>query len=87
MNAAKSDFMLWRPSFDESRLVVSNKIEDSLKQLQNKDCDAFFHHEGAWSQIRGLAEHCNLTSTYGSNFTIMNAMPVRPELEEAISCE
>ena len=87
MNAAKSDFMLWRPSFDESRLVLSNKIEDSLKHLQNEDCDAFFHHEGAWSQIRGLAEHCNLTSTYGSNFTIMNAMPVRPELEEAISCE
>eukprot|EP01045_Picozoa_sp_COSAG04_P005537 COSAG04_NODE_258_length_18740_cov_15.019312_8_plen_462_part_00 len=87
MSAAKSDFMLWRPSFDESRLVVSNKIEDSLKQLQNEDCDAFFHHEGAWSQIRGLTEHCNLTSSYGSNFTIMNAMPVRPELEEAISCE
>ena len=87
MNAAKSDFMLWRPSFDESRLVVSNKIEDSLKHLQNEDCDAFFHHEGAWSQIKGQLQNCNLTSSYGSNFTIMNAMPVRPELEEAISCE
>jgi hypothetical protein len=81
LGAAKGDFLLWRPSFAESRLVIADDAQESVAQLQAGVCDAFLHNEGAWDQTKGLPQNCNLTSNMGANFTI----PVSAHERSAVS--
>ncbi len=87
LDAAKHDLMLRRPGFVESRIVTSDTHEETLRQLQQGECDALLTYVDVWEKFKTSKQYCNLTAPTGrsSDLTISNAMPVRPELEDSIS--
>ena len=87
LTAAKRDFMLWRPSFPENRLVTSDLIVDHVPRIRSGMCYAMLVQHDGWDAVKGAAGNCNLTSTDNGwqEFTIPSAMPVSPDFEDPIS--